>query len=195
MFKSIGKRRDEKDEELLQRYMNAGDRFALGLLFRRYGKQIYGVCHYYLRQRENSEDAAMELCELITVQLKKQPKIKSFKDWLFIICRNYCFKKMQANQRFQALWEDWEDFPEEKYVQIPDTDTLYNKRETFFDVLDQEMKKLSDLQQHCLTAFYWQGQRYKQIADNLDMSIDEVRSAMQNGRRNLRNRFKAFKAE
>lgn len=195
MLKLLKNRTTESDEALLLRYQQDGDRFVLGLLLRRYAKQIYGTCHYYLRHEQDTEDAAMEVCELIVRKLSTQTAIKSFKDWLFIVTRNYCFRQMKENQRLTELARDWqEDFLGQAVQNSPD-ETLYEEQEQLFAALDSELGQLSTQQRLCLTAFYWQGERYKTIAERLEMTTDEVRSAIQNGRRNLRNRLNVVKKD
>lgn len=189
MFKILNKRTEESDDDLLLRYQQTGDRFVLGLLLRRYSEKIYGACHYYLRDETDTEDAAMEVCELIVRKLQDQVKIKSFKDWVFIVTRNYCFRKLKDNQRLIELSLDWKKNFARPVVQNPQSDTLYQEEEHLFNRLDRELQQLSTQQQQCLIAFYWRGERYKEIAARLSMSVDEVRSAIQNGRRNLRNRL------
>ncbi len=189
MFRILKKREEESDENLLLRYQQTGDRFVLGLLLRRYSDKIYGTCHYYLRNETDTEDAAMEVCELVVRKLQPKTEIKSFKDWIFIVARNYCFRKLKENQRLIEISKDWQKNFAEPVVQKPESDALYLEEEHLFNRLDQELQQLNTSQQQCLIAFYWRGERYKEIASRLNMSVDEVRSAIQNGRRNLKNRL------
>lgn len=189
MFKILKKGEEESDEALLLRYQQTSDRFILGLLLRRYSDKIYGTCHYYLRHEADTEDAAMEVCELIVRQLQAKTEIKRFKDWVFIVTRNYCFRKLKENQRLTEFNQAWEKNNSQSVVQNPKADALYLEEEHLFNRLDEELQQLNSPQQQCLIAFYWRGERYKEIAARLNMSVDEVRSAIQNGRRNLKNRL------
>ena len=193
MFKVLKSRDKGSDEELVAQFRKSGDRQLAGILLRRHSENILGTCHYYLRQSQDAEDAAMEVCELIVRQLQKSTEIKRFKDWVFIITRNYCFRKLKENQRLGDLSEEWRKDFLQADMQYAVEDTLYVQQEDLYTRLDVELQQLNETQQLCLTAFYWQGQKYKEIAAQYGMSDDEVRSAIQNGRRNLRNRLKAAK--
>ncbi|MEL6655687.1 MAG: sigma-70 family RNA polymerase sigma factor [Bacteroidota bacterium] len=190
MLKVLKSQDQKSDEELVRQFQQSGDRFLLGLLLRRYSQSILGTCHYYLRQPQDAEDAAMEVCELIVRQLQKPKEIKRFKDWVFIIARNYCFRKLKDNKRLTELSTEWEKDFLNSDVQYELGDTLYVQEEALYARVDAEIQQLNEQQRLCLTAFYWQGEKYKDIAARYGMTTDEVRSAIQNGRRNLRNRFK-----
>ncbi len=191
MLKLLKSRDQNSDEELVQQFRKSGDRSLLGLLLQRYSERILGTCHYYLRQEQDAEDAAMEVCELIVRHLQKSKEIKRFKDWVFIIARNHCFRKLKENKRLAELGEEWQKDFLQSGVQYELGDTLYVQQEELYARVASELQELTEPQRICLTAFYWQGEKYKDIAARFGMSADEVRSAIQNGRRNLRNRLKA----
>jgi hypothetical protein len=54
------------DIELVRRYRESGDMDVLGVLFGRYMNLVYGVCLKYLRDREDSKDAVMQVFEKLT---------------------------------------------------------------------------------------------------------------------------------
>ena len=193
MLKFLQGRNQESDETLLQRYERSGDNSIVGILLKRYTEKILGVCHYYLRHEQDSQDAAMEVCEIVVRKLQQKPKINRFKDWLFIVARNYCFRKLKENQRLLEFNQEWQENSLRSDMQYESAETLYLEGEQLFEKLDEEIQQLPPQQQQCLIAFYWRGERYKEIARRLNLTEDKVRSYIQNGRRNLKNRLEAFK--
>ncbi len=180
---------DSSDDQLLDRFIRHDDGRALDVLYRRYTMHIYGACRYYIANDWDAEDAAMEVFELVTKELQKKPKIEKFKDWLFIITRNYCYKKLRKNQRLNELIEEWTQNTNEQFVQNGTENTLYLEKEDRIESLLQAVEGLDSRQQQCLTEFYLNGKSYKAIAEELGWEVAEVRTAIQNGRRNLRIRF------
>ena len=57
-------------------------------------------------------------------------------------------------------------------------------------VLSQALNKLNDMQRTCCLKFYWDAMRYEQIAEELGITYDQVRSHLQNALRNLKITFK-----
>jgi len=49
------------DKELVERFQKENDLEVLGILFDRYIHLVYGVCLKYLKNREESQDAVMQI--------------------------------------------------------------------------------------------------------------------------------------
>ncbi|MEL6802714.1 MAG: sigma-70 family RNA polymerase sigma factor, partial [Bacteroidota bacterium] len=54
------------------------------------------------------------------------------------------------------------------------------------EALREGLHQLKAHQRSCVVAFYLQGQTYEQVAEKTGFSLKEVKSYLQNGRRNLR---------
>ena len=78
-----------QDLELVRFYQETRKSVYLGELFTRYSSFAVAVCMKYLRDEENSKDAAMDIFEKLAEDLKKQ-KIEYFKSWLYSVIRNHC---------------------------------------------------------------------------------------------------------
>lgn len=180
---------DVSDEDLLDVYFQQGESRALSYLYKRYVQHTYGVCRHYINNEWDAEDAVMDIFELVTKELKKKPKIRCFKDWLFIITRNFCYRRMDRSARLQELFFDWKQNNEAEFVQNPADVSLYNQKEQQLNTLIEALGELEDTQQLCLREFYLNGKSYQTIADQMGWEFKQVRTAIQNGRRNLRIRF------
>ena len=60
---SAGNYKRSPDNELIQRYRESGELSILGELYNRYMALVYGVCLKYLKDREESRDAVMQIFE------------------------------------------------------------------------------------------------------------------------------------
>ena len=189
MRRIFTKKEQRTDEELLQLYFNNKEERVLGILYGRYIEKIFGTCRYFINHFQDAEDAAMEVLEILTIELGKTPKINNFKDWVFIITRNYCFRKNKGKSKVLALFEQINEKTDTLFVYNQDETTLYNEMECLYECVDKALKELTPIQQTCIDLFYLKEKGYKEIARELAITTDAVRSNIQNGRRNLRNKL------
>lgn len=59
-------------------------------------------------------------------------------------------------------------------------------KETTYKNLEEAIKKLKDEQRICIELFYLQEKSYKEVADQTGLSMLNVKSHIQNGKRNLK---------
>src|SRR5688572_10115848 len=85
------------DAELIREYKTSGDLALVGFLFDRYMTLVYGICFKYLKNREESRDAVMQLFEKLIVSLKEH-EITYFKSWLYATSRNHCLMALSARK-------------------------------------------------------------------------------------------------
>ena len=78
----------DEEWELISRYKRSGDLEALGQLYKKYMHLVYGVCLKYFKNKEDSQDAVMQIFEKIVVNLPKSD-VKNFKSWLFVVTKNH----------------------------------------------------------------------------------------------------------
>ena len=71
-FSSKGNIINESDDRLIAKFKSTGDLEFLGKLFDKYMHLVYGVCLKYLKEREASQDATMQIFEKLMVELPKR---------------------------------------------------------------------------------------------------------------------------
>src|ERR1022692_1391780 len=85
------------------------DAEALGEIYRRYVRRVFGLCRYMLNSREGAEDATSE------VFLKLQRSIESydgsipFPRWLLRVAGNQCIDALRRRQRGLKVFVEVED--------------------------------------------------------------------------------------
>lgn len=125
----------------------------------------------------------MDIFEQV-VQKVDQYEIQNFESWLFQVTRNHCLKllKKQFSEPKAAISEiDGENFVEFE----PEEDHIV--RESKLEALSMALQQLKKPQRDCLVLFYIKGLSYKQIEAQTSFTIKEIKSHIQNGKRNLRN--------
>jgi RNA polymerase sigma factor (sigma-70 family) len=93
----MGEHRIHSDEELIIRYRQGGDMKDLGQLYDPYMPMVYGVCLKYLKNREESRDAVMQIFEKLTTTLRTH-EVTHFKSWLYVTTRNHCLMQLRSNK-------------------------------------------------------------------------------------------------
>ena len=58
---------------------------------------VYGVCLKYLKEREESKDAVMQIFEKLIVEIPKH-NIENFSSWLHVVTKNYCLMQLRSDK-------------------------------------------------------------------------------------------------
>ena len=80
---------DLREKELIDLYKKGHDLAVLAKLYEPYMGLIYGLCMKYLKDREESRDAVMQIFEKLVEALKKH-EVANFRSWLYVLARNHC---------------------------------------------------------------------------------------------------------
>lgn len=167
------------DEELLQTYRSTGDNQWLGILLQRYTGLLLGVAMKYLKDRTLAEDAVQHVFETTLTKLPTGA-IANFKGWLYILMRNHCLQHI----RDKAYNTD-----ESAMEGIADTlgshETIQWHEYTLVQ-LEAALEEINEEQRKAITLFYLHKQTYEQIIEKTGFTFMQVKSYIQNGKRNLR---------
>ncbi|NND33899.1 MAG: sigma-70 family RNA polymerase sigma factor [Saprospiraceae bacterium] len=169
------------DQQLIQHYQATNDLEVLSALYQRYLEIVYGVCLKYLRDPETSRDAVMDIFEILIRKVKSH-QIDVFKSWLYVVVKNHCLQILRKNKR--SLTQV--DFD----ISVYSDDFLHH--DISFDFAEDHqdlyecLKKLPDQQRSSIELFYLEKKSYSEVANILKLEKDQIRSNIQNGRRNLK---------
>jgi len=186
LFNSKSDPKNLSDEELIEKFLDSGNKHYFGVLFQRYTHLVFGACMKYLKNKDESEDAVMDIFEKLMSELKAH-EVRNFKGWLYTVSRNHCLMKIRSEKKMQM------DNNQEKLdglvVEMPEPMHLSNKVKEEMELtnLEQAMTQLSEEQRRCLELFYLQEKCYNEVATITKFSLNEVKSYIQNGKRNLKN--------
>ena len=175
--------RPEPAHEIVERYRATCDPVHLEALFERYTHLALGVSLRYLRNREDAEDAVMEVYEhLVTALLKHQ--VANFESWLFSVVSNHCRMTLRRRQRAPAM-EASEEFLD-AVLATSATPEADDETESERQAIPAALARLGEGQRRCLELFYLQGHSYAEVARRSGYALHEVKSHIQNGKRNLK---------
>lgn len=173
------KTNDTDDEVQLNNYRKSGDVAVLGKLFEQYVPLIYGVCLKYLKDEEDAKDAVMGIFEELIIKIK-QHEIKQFRSWVYVLSRNHCLMKLRAGKRVEEISLD------EVMEFTPFLHPEERNREEAMKALEICMEKLNPMQKQSIDLFYLKEKCYKEIAEITGFTLNDVKSYIQNGKRNLK---------
>jgi len=170
---------DQTDEQLLQAYRASGDNEWLGHLLKRYTTLLLGVALKYLKDKSLAEDAVQQIFIKVLTHMPSE-QITNFKGWLYILMRNHCFQQLRDKTRFAD---------EEAIANLPYTDADKEDiqwHEQTLQQLDEAVALLNEDQRTAITLFYLKKYSYEQIIGLTGHTFMQVKSHIQNGKRNLK---------
>ena len=190
-FLRRGRPDSRTDEELAERYRRRGEAETLGILYDRYVELIYGLCLHYLKDAGRAEDAAMDIYESLHAKLRDHA-VETFRPWLYRLARNHCLMIVRRSAshlspRSTSVASGALDVGAVQIADLSHLDLeLAADREADLGRLERCAEELAVGQATCIRRFYLEGASYADLAAELGWTLGRVRSAIQNGRRNLR---------
>ncbi|MEM6763728.1 MAG: sigma-70 family RNA polymerase sigma factor [Bacteroidota bacterium] len=185
-----------EDEKLVSHYQAEGDPACVGELFRRYTHLLFLTCMKYLKNEAESEDAVMSIFEKLLVDLKRY-EVKRFRYWLHTVTRNHCLmlldKRKQSFKR-QAEFQESQGQQDGMYSLALIPEEILT-RESHILHLEHAIEKLVKEQKECITLFYLQKKKYQEVSELTGYSLKQVKSYIQNGKRNLKKHLATMKIQ
>jgi RNA polymerase sigma-70 factor (ECF subfamily) len=167
------------DDELLRLYQATHDLEWLSALYLRYASLVYGVCLKYLKDREEAKDAVMQIHEKLIESLLRH-EVSNFRSWLYVNARNHCLMQLRSQKGRKT--EEISPFFMENGADLHLEDEL----DQSIAKLQKCIETLAGAQQQCVRLFYLQEKCYKDIAGETGFDLGQVKSYIQNGKRNLK---------
>ena len=153
----------------------------VGELYQRYMDLVYGVCLKYFKDTERAKDGVMQIFEELIVKLKKY-EVENFRAWLHQVSRNHCLMELRSPRNLKTVEFKSELVQNEENVHL---NGVLEKEENF-KKLEYCLGTLATEQQETIRLFYLEGKCYNEIVDLTGLEWNQVRSFIQNGRRNLK---------
>jgi RNA polymerase sigma-70 factor (ECF subfamily) len=168
------------DQQLLDAFYENGNTRLLGVLLQRYTLLLLGVCMKYLKNEEVAKDAVQQIFLKVIGELKRY-KVKYFKSWLYMIAKNYCLMQLRNKNNIMSAGLN------ENLITEEETDLQKPvQKEKLFSALESAVEELNNEQKLCINLFYLEKRSYQQICDLTGFNLMQVKSFIQNGKRNLK---------
>lgn len=176
------KKTEASDAILLEKFRETEELIFLGELYQRHSEMVYYVCLRYFQDAEKSKDAVMQIFEHLINKVNKQP-IQDFPKWLYVVSKNHCLMDLRASKnKIEVPLADFVEFSlslhQDEYAQ--DKEQQLTQLERCMDSLPEKQKVSIDL-------FFLHEKCYLEVVETTGYSMKEVKSYIQNGKRNLKN--------
>jgi RNA polymerase sigma-70 factor (ECF subfamily) len=169
------------DQELLERFYADHDNQWLGILLERYTLLLLGVCMKYLKDEEQARDSVQQIFLKAITELHKY-RVDYFKSWIYMVAKNHCLMQLRDRPGKNTV-EVKDNIPAEA-IEGDKESLILNERT--YEYMGEALKELNADQQLCVTLFYMEKKSYQQIAAQTGYNMMQVKSHIQNGKRNMR---------
>lgn len=174
---------DITDQDLLERFQADHNNEWLGILLQRYTLLLLGVCMKYLKNEEEAKDSVQQIFLKVIQELHKY-RVEYFKSWLYMVAKNHCLMKLRDRQG--KMTAEINDRLTAKPEEETDRQALLLNDHTL-NLMEVSLEELNPEQRQCVTLFYLQKKSYQEVSDETGYSMLQVKSYIQNGKRNLKN--------
>jgi len=180
------------DQELINCYKLSGNNEYVGELYERYTRFVFLVSMKYLKNVELSKDSVMQIFEKLFDDLKKH-EIQNFKSWLHTVTKNHCLLYLRGlDYKSKKENEIKKEMPK-----VMESDPILHldieaEQENKLKQLKQAIEELHEEQKICVDLFFLQEKSYQEIEVITGFTPNQVKSYIQNGKRNLKNSLSKF---
>jgi len=164
------------NEEQLLLQVAQGDEAAFAQLYQQRHHQLGSYIFSILKSRELTQEIVQDVFLKVWMGRESLAEVRSFKDYLFIMSRNAAIsmlKKLATQQQHQKEYGNTE-----VSVQAGDEEAA-NLKETGLSLIDQAVNQLPPRQLQCFILSRRQKLTYSEIAAELGIGKETVKSHME----------------
>jgi RNA polymerase sigma-70 factor (ECF subfamily) len=174
------------DEDLLGRFCR-GQTEAFGILVRRYERELYGYLRRYLGDSNLAEDVFQNTFLQLYLKSAQYEAGRPVRPWLYTIATHQAIDALRRNARHQilSLEQHRTDNGEGEVRSL--LDSLESRGPAPLDNLAADERKervragvdrLPEFLREVVILAYYQGLKYREIADILDIPVGTVKSRL-----------------
>jgi RNA polymerase sigma-70 factor (ECF subfamily) len=174
------------DEDLLVRYRRTGDRSLFAELVHRYERELYNYLCRYLGHAEMAEDVFQATFLLVHKKCQQFEEGRRFRPWLYAVATNAAIDAQRRNKRHRAVsldrigGHDKDDSPALVNLLVsedPDPMAQASRLESG-EWVQRALDELSDQMRSVVHLVYYQGLKYREAADALNIPVGTVKSRL-----------------
>ncbi len=175
------------DEQLLSAYRERGDRDAFAQLVHRYERELYSYLRRYLGDASMAEDAFQATFLQVHLKGDQFEEGRKFRPWLYTIATNQAIDAQRRNKRHRSVSLDRNTRPEGSDDVAALIDLLASSEpapESNLDAAHQRqwirdaVDSLPETLRQAVNLVYYQGLKYREAADILEIPVGTVKSRL-----------------
>lgn len=177
------------DTELFQS-LKAGQISALGILYDRYGKLVYGLALQILKNPQEAEDLTQEVFLALGRQATYNSACGSLSSFLATMTRSWAIDKLRSRNSSLKFLERWpRTIPAQTNPNTPFEQASSAERS---QKVHNALAQLSEEQRQVLAIFYYESLNQAEIAQRLKLPLETVKSRSRLGLLKLRQTLEDF---
>jgi RNA polymerase sigma-70 factor (ECF subfamily) len=174
------------DENLLLRF-GKGQEEAFGVLVQRYERELYGYLRRYLGDGSLAEDVFQNTFLQLYLKSGQYEPGRPVRPWLYTIATHQAIDALRRNGRHQAVSLDIQRETSSEGEAQSLMELLESREEGPADLAHGQerrervrtsVEQLPDFLRQVLVMAYYQGLKYREIADILDIPVGTVKSRL-----------------
>ncbi|MCB0495031.1 MAG: sigma-70 family RNA polymerase sigma factor [Cyclobacteriaceae bacterium] len=181
-MKLLGQTSSLSDQELIELYKKKLDQKYLAEFFTRYTHLLMGVCMKYLKNEELAKDAVMSLYESLAEKLQSSV-VQNAGAWIYVVTKNHCIGILRKQTRLDT---EQKKFVENVEFELGERPLVDYSLEEQLVALEECIEELNKEQGKCVGLFYLKKKSYQEITNLTGYTLKNVKSYLQNGKRNLK---------
>lgn len=175
--------KDWSDEQLVEAFGQTGEQQFFTELFGRYTMQVFLICKQYLGEREDSREMVMRIFSKL-LEILPGAEIRNFRGWLPVVVQRECLNHLRKQGRYVPLPEYEALLWVEETEESPATELPIGESE-----IVAALSQLDEAQRLCLNLFFFKKMSYQQVSGQTGFPLNEVKSYLQNGKRQLKKQL------
>lgn len=178
---------DMSDEQLLLDYRTTGDRDSFDELVHRYERELYSYLRRYLGNAALAEDVFQLTFLQVHLKCDQFDRGRKFRPWLYTIATNQAIDAQRRNKRHRMVSLDSAGPAGDQNDMTSLARLLASNQPGPVDELETEERRawvheatdqLPDHLRSAVSLVYYQGMKYREAADVLDIPVGTVKSRM-----------------
>ena len=159
----------------------AGEESAFRLLYDTFHQQVYNQALYYLQSPERASDATQEVFLKLWAKRNVLAEVKDLKSFIFILARNIIISDLRKKVFVQYLDEEASLLQED--TSLPDKQLSFKEA---MQIVQEAIDHLSPQQKKAYTLSRTEGLSYAEIAKQMDLSPETVKTHIKQALKSLR---------
>ena len=171
------------EEQLVQRFRETGDNACFEQLYRQARRSIFGVCLHFVRDPHQAEDLCHDVF-ITAYQRFSTLQGERFLPWVRRIARNLCLNRIRHERVRERI-----DPAVAPTGHAPPADAVAITREQL-ELASSVIRSLPEEQRRVFLLFHTRELSYREISESTGFTLEQVRSYLQNSRRNFHLRYR-----
>jgi len=178
---------DRSDEQLLLGYRTNGDRRAFGELVQRYERELFSYLRNYLGDEQTAEDVFQQTFLQIHLKCDRFDASRTVRPWLYTVATHQAIDMQRRNRRHRMASLDRrlsaaDDDQASGLLDVleGDGDDPSDRAEQLerHEAVREAVSELPEPVRQVVLLVYFQGLKYREAADVLDIPVGTVKSRL-----------------